>query len=89
LPRGPVALEVDRAGQRENVIDVSAVHEHPETNLLDVAQALGLLRGGLSLGEDGEQDGGKDRDDRDNDEKFNKSKCAIASLRRSPVGRGA
>ena len=49
---------------------ISYIDQAREADLLDVGEALGLLRGGLGLGEDGEEDGGEDRDDRDHDEEL-------------------
>ena len=42
-----------------------------EADVLDVADRLGLLGRGFSLGEDGEQDGCEDCNDGNNYEEFN------------------
>ncbi len=61
----------------EGVVVVGAVHLLGKGDLLGIAQASGSLGGFFGLGEDGEEDGGEDRDDRDNDEEFDKRKCSF------------
>ncbi len=73
-------VPVDRAGARslgEDVVEVAHVHDHSEGGLLNVRHRTRLLRRGLGLGEDGEQNGGENRDDRDNDEELDKGEAPI------------
>ena len=60
---------------RRYVVIVTNVQHVCGTDVLDVADSLGLFGCKLSLSENGEEDCGKDCNDRDNDQKFNQSKC--------------
>ena len=76
VQKGPAVLgKIGVELRREDIVVIATVHHDGETLLLDVAQGGGLLRGGLRLGEDGEEDGGEDRDDRDHDEELDEGEC--------------
>lgn len=55
-------------GAHESVIVIGGVERPGEAYLFEIAQRLSGFGGGFCLGEDGEEDGGEDRDDGDDDE---------------------
>jgi hypothetical protein len=57
-------------------IIITSVHQDGKRNLLLVADGGSLFRGATRLGEDWEQDGSEDRDDRNHHEQFDKGKSA-------------
>ena len=61
----------------QSIVVVVAVHDRREAELLQVAQIDSLLRSKLRLGEDWEQDGCENSDDRDDDQKLNEGKCFL------------
>ena len=65
---GPGASRI--LGERQEVVVVRRVHLVRDPDLTRVRQTGRLLGGGLGLGEDGEQEGGEDRDDGGDDEQF-------------------
>ena len=69
IGRSRVSVVVGRS-----VVRVSAVHREAEANLLDVGKSGSLLGRRLGLGENWEKDGGKNRNDGDNDEQFDERK---------------
>src|SRR5580704_1689024 len=58
-----------------DVVVVVQIEHQRNADLTSVGKAHGLLGGGLRLRKDRKQNGGKDRDDRDDDEKFDKRKA--------------
>jgi len=60
------------AGSHDGVVVIVEVEIPGESELLEVAEGLGGFRGSLGLGKHGKDDGGEDRDDGDDDEKFDK-----------------
>jgi hypothetical protein len=65
---------------RQRIVVVGGVHHDAEADVLGVGEAGDLLSRSLGLGEHREQDGGQDRDDRDDDEEFDKRKCSISHI---------
>gem|GEM_PF-5329854 len=70
----PRVVEV---GGRVRVVRILGVERDAERHLLDVAEVLGFLRRVLRLGENGEEDGSENRDDRDDNEKLDQGKCTL------------
>ncbi len=62
------------AGTHDDVVIVAEVDVPGEANLFEIAQGVGGFSRILSLGEDREEDSGEDRDDGDDDEKFDERK---------------
>ncbi len=78
-PVGVTGGLVDSVGQiiadRIDVVGIVDVELKGGADLLDVRQVLGLLGRVLSLGEDREKNGGEDRNDRDDHQKFDEGEC--------------
>ena len=77
-PAGSRRLGAGRGHERIRLV-VGDVHDGGEPDLLEVADAGGLFSRDFGLGEYGEKDRRKNRDDRDHDQKFDESKGFLHS----------
>jgi len=74
---GEVARNSLREGSYRDVIVVAPVHDMSESHLFDVRKVLSLFGSLFGLRKDREENGGEDRDNRDDHEKFDKGESSL------------